>query len=283
MSDDFLQRIKADPETADWQLLELTLKPLPMVVQSSLQVAAIPHWFDKRFLTEILDHQALNDFKQVNGFAILTRLSIIEASEGGFNIDEVNRKLLLDRLWQDDKDRYRELNSRAGNYCASKNQNEVRWRIETIYHKLLANEPDSVSLLSETGIKWQESKESDSAKLEALIEPIIDSAAKGRMPDGALAWAYYFRGYLDRNQQNYDQAIACLQKALEHAVHSDTSVLIPRLLEETAKVYEEKMEFHLAKSFYEFALSGYREVEDEEGEIRTVRAVDTVLRRLVEL
>ena len=138
-----LQAARSDEER-EWLVMQFSLDNVAPAVREAVWVAAIPHWFDAGFLAALLDERGE---RAQELYQALQEFSFVEVFPGrGYNLHERSRALLLGRLWQDDQARYRELSQRAAAHCAGQDQTDTGWRVETIYHQLLAGEPDAVDV-----------------------------------------------------------------------------------------------------------------------------------------
>ena len=119
----------------DWLSLRFSMAQLPEVLQAAVRASAVPRFFDHAFLNALLD-QPLDEEQ----FTRFLEQSYIEPypGEGRYNVHERNRKLLQERLWQEDEALYRELSRRAFAYCKAQDQEDITWQIETIYHQIIA-------------------------------------------------------------------------------------------------------------------------------------------------
>jgi len=132
MSGDLLARLQAarSDEEREWLVLQFNLESLDPALREAAQAAAIPHWFDAEFLAVILDRPA-DETRPL--FERLIALSFVEPFPGrGHDVHERTRALLLNRLWQDDRERYREWSRRAAAYCERRDRSDPAWRIEAI-------------------------------------------------------------------------------------------------------------------------------------------------------
>ncbi len=138
-------------------------------MQTVVQVAAIPRFFDRTFLNALLDQ--LLDEEQ---FTQLLEQSYIEPypGEGRYNIHERNRKLLQEKLWQEDEALYREISSRAFVYCAEQDQDDTTWRIETLYHHLIAEPEEATNAIKNTCAEWMHPPYVASDKTESLLQAV---------------------------------------------------------------------------------------------------------------
>jgi hypothetical protein len=144
----------ASQEERDWVALHFSIAQLSEPLQAAVQTAAVPRFFDCAFLNVLLD-QPLDEAQ----FAELVSLSYIESypGVGRFNVHERSRKLLQEKLWQEDKALYREISRRAFAYCKKQDQDDTTWRIETVYHQFIVEPKEGFVTFHNTFIEWVKS------------------------------------------------------------------------------------------------------------------------------
>ena len=147
MSNDLLQRLMAaqTDEERSWIVTENLLESLPEDVATALWAVAIPHWFDGEILAALcpeLADRADDIYRQ------LQELPCVEVfPERGHNVHELTRNQLLDRLWEDNPERFRELSDRAGAYFVKGDKSETQ--IEWIYHLVVSDPNRGLDALSD--------------------------------------------------------------------------------------------------------------------------------------
>jgi tetratricopeptide (TPR) repeat protein len=165
MINDLLQRLrlaKTDEERS-WIATESLLESLPEDVKNALWAVAIPHWFDAEILAALCPEFA-DRAEEI--YQELQKLSCVEVfPDRGHNVHELTRNQLLDRLWQDNPERFRELSDRAAAYFAQINRPESQ--IEWIYQLAVANPDRCINKLSDLANGWQNAFRR--AELDSLI------------------------------------------------------------------------------------------------------------------
>src|SRR5258706_7063080 len=144
MNDDILSRLQAaqSDEERQWITLEFSLQNQPPMVREAVWAAAIPHWFDGKFLGALLEKETFDESPE---YQALLELSFIEPyPERGYSVHERTRTVLLDRLWTEDRDRYKELSKRAFEYSTQYETHDTLWFSESCYHGLHSDIPEVV-------------------------------------------------------------------------------------------------------------------------------------------
>ena len=100
-----------------------------------IEAATILNWFDYEYLKSILPFNLT-----IEMFNQLINLSHVEKFTGmGFNIHERTRNMLLSKLWETNKLRFKTLSRLALEYSMTQNQSDIQWKIDSLYHCLISN------------------------------------------------------------------------------------------------------------------------------------------------
>jgi len=124
---------------------------------------AVPHWFDAEILAALCPELA--DLAE-EIYRQLQLISCVEVfPERGHNVHELTRNQLLDRLWKDNPERFRELSDRVAAYFAQTDrpENQIEW----IYQLAVANPDRCINELSDLANGWQNTFRR--AELDSLI------------------------------------------------------------------------------------------------------------------
>ncbi len=273
---DFLNKLQnADESERDWIVMEFSLQDLSEALQQAIWVAAIPHWFDRDFLNALLANQ-LKD----SDFKALTELSFVEVyPEQGFNVHERSRKLLLNKLWSDNKTIYQEFSKQAAAYCKKQAQNVTTWRVETIYHELLSNSETAENNFIEQALNWN-NKGFDFDKLESLIRVVLEAVSNGFVTGKVAAWAAFWQAKLDIHYSRYSSAQDFLMQALKQETDYE---LTANCIRNLGNVHLNLAEYEQARDYYQKALPIYKQIKEfSVGEANCFRSLGTVYRYLTE-
>jgi len=150
---DILERLSTATTNAEREaiVLEMSLAALTPDLQAAIQAAAIPHWFSSLFLDALLAQESDDLYDD------LLDLNFVEYVAGkGYAIHERPRQHLLNKLWQNKPDHFRELSRRAADYCGInvKETDDPEWQAEAIYHQLVSDPDAGVARLRDLGTKW---------------------------------------------------------------------------------------------------------------------------------
>lgn len=148
MNGEFLSRLlNADPKERQWLLTEAALESLPPDLKQAVWALAVSHWFDLSIVAALCPNLAE---KATEIYNELQKLSFVETfGERGHNIHEATRKILLDKLWDDSPEKFREISALAADYFSEDDENLV----ERMYHKLVGPETENEDFLEIEDLK----------------------------------------------------------------------------------------------------------------------------------
>ena len=252
---DFLSKLQnADESERDWLVMEFSLQNLSETLRQAVWAAAIPHWFDHDFLNAVL----ANPLKD-SDFQALTELSFIETyPERGFNVHERSRNLLLNRLWATNKTRYQKLSKRAAAYCKKQDQHNTAWRVESLYHGLLANSQTTKQAFINQGLDWDNSSQSE--KLEHLASVVLEAVYSGKLTGDSAGYAHCFQAEVDNIYSRYESAKKHLYSAL--AQNTQNKQLKVDCLLALGRAHYHLNEYNLARDYYQQALKICQQIKD---------------------
>ncbi len=248
----------ATQEERDWLALRFSISQLPEPLQAAVQAAAVPRFFDRTFLNALLD-QPLDEAQ----FAELTGLSYIEPypGEGRFNVHERSRKLLQEKLWQEDEALYREISCRAFTYCKQQDQNDLTWRIETVYHQLVAEPDKGAIVLNNTYVAWTNPPHFAYNKAESLLLAVREHMELKQLSEKAVQYFLLRQAKIDIYYSRYHEAKEALRQ-MDVAAIKDDRYLLANRLECLGRVHYFLSEVIEAQQCFDEALQLYKERGD---------------------
>ena len=276
MINDILQRLMAaqTEEERRWIATESLLESLPKEVKSALWAVAIPHWFNVEILAALcpeLADRAEEIYRQ------LQTISCVEVfPERGHNVHELTRNQLLERLWKDSPERFRELSDRAAVYFAQTNrpENQIEW----IYHLAVANPDRCINELSDLANAWQNAFRR--AELDSLIAFLQMQIRANRTTVAVKAETIYWDGKIKSRfyqakeaLERYEAALAFYREIGARLGEANTLQAIGAVLRFLKRSTE-------ALEMYEEALTFFREIDYSLGEANTLKAIGDVLQFL---
>ncbi|EIJ42426.1 hypothetical protein BegalDRAFT_1545 [Beggiatoa alba B18LD] len=276
---EFLTRVQAaDESERPALLLEFSLAQLSPKIRAAVEAAAIPHFFDKHFLNALLaDSLTEAEFQE------LTQLSFIEAypKDSFFNVHEKTRLLLLDKLWKENPDNYREISQRAFQYCQQQDQESTTWRIETLYHQVIAEPEIGVDELYETARKWNNPPNFAYDKIEVLTRTLHEHIDDNRLNTLGKHTVLYWEGVIDSIYSRPFDAKTKLQQI--NLTLETRDYLKANCLWRLGNVHLNLSELREARGQYEQALPIFRQIGKKLGEANCLKRLGDIHLRLSEL
>ncbi len=261
---ELLEQLQAceSQEERDWLSLCFSIAQLPKELQAAVRAAAVPRFFDRAFLNALLD-QPLDEEQ----FVQLLEQSYIEPYPGEerFNVHERSRRLLQERLWQEDEALYREISRRAFAYCQEQDQDDTTWRIETIYHQLIAEPGKGIIAFEITCIDWIKCPSLSSDRTESLVRAVREHQELSRLSEKAVHYYWLNQSRIHIRCFRYQEAKQSLGKISLSHVERDSYLTI-NCLEYLGRVHTLFSEFPEAELFYQEALRRYRITDNWCGE-----------------
>ena len=266
----------ATQEERDWLALRFSIFQLPEPLRAAVETASVPRVFDRAFLNTLLE-QPLDEGQ----FAELTGLSYIEPypCEGRFNVHERSRKLLQEKLWQENEALYREISRRAFVYCKKQDQNNLTWRIETVYHQLVAEPEASEVTLNDSCMQWFQPSCFAFNKVESLLRAVREHLDMQRLSEKAVQYYWLHQARVDRAFSRFQEAQRALQQISLAVMPEDHYLAISRL-KSIGHTHRYLSELTEAQQCYEEALLLHRKRGNQKGEAECfTRLGEVYLRR----
>jgi tetratricopeptide (TPR) repeat protein len=191
--DEFVSELSAasTEEERSWLSLRFNLANQSEVVSAAVFAAAIPHWFDFHMLDFILGHKL-----SPPEYEILLRLPYVERyADGAWNVHEKTRSILRRQLHYADIKLFKRFSRKAAAWARKNILKSPTWRVEAVYHSLVAEEEDSVSTTIQTGVDFFNRRQL--TELEALTRHILAASNDGLLHGKIVAWNWFFIGSMD--------------------------------------------------------------------------------------
>jgi tetratricopeptide (TPR) repeat protein len=270
-----LQTASTDEEKS-WIMMQFSLMNLSLTLQTAVWAAAIPHWFDFKYLNAILK----TPLKESDYFELLS-LTFVEPFDlanpeknlyNRFNLHESTRKLLLKKLWEQDQEQYRELSRRAALYCVEQNQEDTAWRVETLYHALLADLPNAEDDFINQAEKWY--RNFRYIKIEVLVNVMLNITQLFKLSGNTREFSLFYKEILRNHQIDKIKELesdkyelntieeGVLQQLEETPEEKNSKLLFTRALsnQRIGSEYFYEEQYTNAQSRYEKALSIFQEI-----------------------
>jgi tetratricopeptide (TPR) repeat protein len=196
--------------------------------------------------------------------------------ERGHNVHELTRNQLLDRLWQDNPERFRELSAKAASYFADGNKPEMQ--IERIYHLVIAEPANENSELFNLAQLW--SNNYRKAEVESLILNLQQHIAANRVTVAVKAETSFWDGKIKFRFYQATAALESYEAALSFYSEIGDWLGEANTLQEIGDVLLFLERSNEALQWYEVALTYYSEIGDCLGKANTLKALGNVLQFL---
>jgi len=218
--------------------------------------------------------------------------------DDGYAVHESTRNLLLAKLYQDNAQLYRELNRRAAKYCEQQNQDELRWKLATLYHQVLADFAIEYQLNNQA-IDWFSNSQRNG--IEALISSLSEEIKEKRVNDSVTTETYFWKNLTrmyheiadkhlsleecdKREENNLKIAITCYLKMLKLYRRIDGKIgEQANCLQRLGDAHLRLSELKVAQERYKQALSLFQQIDDKLGKANCIKSLGDVYLRLSEL
>jgi len=176
-----LQTAKDDPEKLTLATVDIVTAQEPSL-RTALEVAAVPHWFDTRILSQLLEAEETTASQWVDQ---LRSLPMVEAfpAHNGWNVHETTRLALRNWLRRQEPERLEKLSAKASKCLAGADPARV---VEAIYHNLLASPDEAADELERVRSEWSNAGRYESLQIlgvalrELLTPGFLSPVARAR-------------------------------------------------------------------------------------------------------
>jgi tetratricopeptide (TPR) repeat protein len=160
-----LEQVKDDPQALTVATAQVVCARLHPDLFAVLEAAAIPHWFDRDILAALLQTDAAAAAPWLERLRLVPLVESYAARKG-WNVHEATRLALRAALAQTQPERYAQLSRQAAAYFSD---GEERSRIEQIYHRLAAAEPEAERHLRDLHLEWRDAGRYEALQALALV------------------------------------------------------------------------------------------------------------------
>ena len=252
--EDILKRVQqAETETErQWILLELQMSQMPDDLVSMLWAAAIPHFFDANILAALRPELAEQADKLYEKLKTLTFVE--EFPKQGYNIHELTRNVLLNQLWQQDKDEFLRLSQRAADYFFSGKMSSEE-DVEFCYHEILNEGEAQTGRLLDRGFDWWTYHQIE--RLQAAVQGFREHEIADRLDAFGKGFSLHLQGVVKIRSGHYAEAESFLSRTetFYKEINLKNLRYITTLLRDIGKSKQEQGDYDSSVYFYENALS----------------------------
>ncbi|WP_217359517.1 tetratricopeptide repeat protein, partial [Anabaena sp. UHCC 0204] len=252
--EEILKRVQqAETETErQWILLELQMSQMSDELVSILWAAAIPHFFDANILAALRPELAEQAEKLYEN---LTALTFVEKfPKQGYNIHELTRNVLLNQLWQQDKDEFLSLSQRAADYFFAEKMSSEE-DVEFCYHEILNEGKAQTGRLLDRGINWWTYHQIE--RMQAAVQSFLEYEIAGRLDTFGKGFSLHLQGLIEMRSGHSVKAESFLSRAetLYQEINLKNPRYITTLLRDIGNLKKDQGDYASAVDFYKKALS----------------------------
>ncbi len=191
--EDAIQRLEVaqgDPEALALATVDVVLSSYAPVLYTALEAAAVPHWFDAKVLSALLETDEATANTWLDELSGLPMVESFAAREG-WNVHEATRLALRNRMADGASSRFRDLSARAAQCFAS---DDPAWRVESTYHQLLAAPEEAADQLERLWKEWDYTGRHE--QLQALGVALDELIRTGQLAPPARARSLLCLGWI---------------------------------------------------------------------------------------
>jgi len=252
--EEILKRVQqAETETErQWILLELQISQMPDELVSMLWAAAIPHFFDANILAALRPELTEQAYKLYENLKALTFVE--EFPKQGYNIHELTRNVLLNQLWQQDKDEFLRLSQRAADYFFSEKMSSEE-DVEFCYHEILNEGETQTGRLLDRGIDWWTYHQIE--RLQAAVQGFREHEIAERLDAFGKGFSFHLQGIGKIRSGRYLEAELFLSRSeiLYKTINLKNQRYITALLRDIGTSRRGQGDYDSSVYFYEKSLS----------------------------
>lgn len=208
MNNGFLDGLTGDMTRKEiaWQMTRDYFASLPPAVEDAAYRAAVVHWFNVDILGALLGTESLPHLQSALQSATppdvrtlyeqVQQLLFVEVyPDHGYNFHDLTREAILDYLWHEQRDYYRQVSDRAAEYFFTRfESNEaIDWSdlAEWLYHLLIVDEEEALD--EAEAVLDQLAAQADMAPRHALVQVLEEHANAGRLSPENVIWIRFWR------------------------------------------------------------------------------------------
>ncbi|HEY7172654.1 MAG TPA: hypothetical protein VH417_17500 [Vicinamibacterales bacterium] len=189
-----LEAAKGDPKIMALTTVDLVVGQNDRALQTRLEAAAVPHWFTQPMLRTLVD----DGLPESDGwFETLTGLTMVERfhAHAAWNVHEVTRLAIRERLASEQPARFREISLRAASLMTDGGD---AYAIERVYHLLCADAGTAASELRKLWTNWLRTGQTQ--PLQALAKQLDELCGFQPLLPKARAYALLAIAEIQRNR-----------------------------------------------------------------------------------
>jgi tetratricopeptide (TPR) repeat protein len=243
-----LKQVQNDPQAMVVATAKIVCDPLHQELFGLLKTASMPHWFNQEMVSIWLNNDA--ELTQTL-FRLLISLPMVEEfpTQKAWNVHEKTRKALRADLFTLDKERFNRISQGCVAYFVG--LDAPYHRIEQIYHRLAANEPEADKNLLDLFYQWERTGNYDARQTLAYIleELIQEGLLEGSLLARTLIVFCWIRGSrfpIGKINEYARQALTLFKESQNHSGEADAHDLLGQTLVSTGNLLRALDAYHAA-------------------------------------
>jgi tetratricopeptide (TPR) repeat protein len=248
-----LKRVQeAETETErQWILLELQMNQMPNDLVSMLWASAIPHFFDANILAALRPELAKQAEKLYENLKSLTFVE--EFPDQGYNLHELTRNVLLNKLWQDDREEFLRLSQRVADYFFQEKTSSEK-DVEFCYHEILSEGKAQTGRLLDRVIDWWTDYQAD--RIQGALQGFLEHERADRLDSFGKGLSLHLQGLIERRSGHYAEAESLFIRAESFygKIELKNPYYITTLLRDLGSSKQEQGDYQGSIPFFEKAL-----------------------------
>jgi tetratricopeptide (TPR) repeat protein len=252
--EDLLKRVQqAETETErQWILLELQMSQMSEDLVAMLWAAAIPHFFDANILAALRPELAEQAERLYENLKSLTFVE--EFPNQGYNLHELTRNVLLNKLWQDDREKFLMLSQRAADYFLEEKTSSEK-DVEFCYHEILNEGKAQTGRLLDRVTDWWNDYQVD--RMQAALQGVLEHERADRLDSFGKGFSLHLQGLTEIRSGNYTEAESLFIRT--ESFYKNIELKNPRylttLLRDLGSSKQNQGDYNSSIPFYEKALT----------------------------
>jgi large subunit ribosomal protein L23 len=259
-------------EDLQWRKIQDLLEPFSPELFEAVKVVSIPHWFDESFFDALI--LEVNKKDRSSFYQLLKQFSFVEVfSKRKASIHQLTRKIILNHLWNGERDKFMMLSKRAADYLSQLVKDDIPENtVEWLYHLVVVDPNKAVEEIKTLGSSWNNSfRYSD---LEFLANTLFERIKENRLQDSAKPIILYRKGRASLHLDRSKEAIDFLTQAKElvdndYELHAD-------IIESLGESYQLERKNKEAVEFYNDSLHMYKNLRDAVGQANVLQSLGKI-------
>ena len=254
-----------NPEEKAWIATETLLQSLEPELRQASWAVAVTHWFDTEIIGVLCPELKARAAEIYNELQTLPFVEVFP--DRGHNIHEATRKQILERLWQNEREKFRTLSARAAEYFAESDDSSEQ--IEGLYHLAVSDREDVAEEL--WNFCWNLNNTFRYGELDAIANTLFEQGEANRVSLDIKGVIYFFKGQAEQRAYKQQQALQTFGQALNFYREIGARLGEANTLQAIGDILQFLDRREEALENYQSALTFYRDIGDRLGEANVLQ------------